>query len=509
MLNRSSCSFLLVAILVLMLIHYTTTGSKENFNVGYYNKQNNLDTVLKQTLFSTKYKTFYLAVGNKRKGLDRFININNDGTIITDTTDAAKIHFVEDVLRPDLWHIEIYDDFSGKILRLVNDLKENFKAFHVNPNSLKEAHLSDLYDIEQEGSNSEDTSSIVWSDKLSNNWVTDTDNLDVSLLNAQKRTMENRFRGNKRINLVFEEKGAPATFRVETQNGTIQLLYFESSTNILYPITVSDDNEVFVNYASDGEPTPFRLYVGNNITGGIKGAAFWKNHYILNFSPAPQPGTFITLGNRSGDVIKRAQYINKSRTRSGINELIGDIEINTQRMVDNDIIPYLFKVLCPPKLIKTYLEHGGKELSQFNNTEDLNIDNVPNKVIDPSSISGATSSEYKSYIPTSVTNTSYKSSPDNDVQTNVYSSFEKFSNSNQPDKNSITLEDPNLICIRSHLYVVEVYDYTGRYIILPNNTTIDTTTGNKGPNMPLLITANDIKDKNWVIWGDVANQAYV
>ena len=84
MLNRSSCSFLLVAILVLMLIHYTTTGSKENFNVGYYNKQNNLDTILKQTLFSTKYKTFYLAVGNKRKGLERFININNDGKLIVD-----------------------------------------------------------------------------------------------------------------------------------------------------------------------------------------------------------------------------------------------------------------------------------------------------------------------------------------------------------------------------------------------------------------------------------------
>ena len=94
----------------------------------------------------------------------------------------------------------------------------------------------------------------------------------------------------------------------------------------------------------------------------------------------------------------------------------------------SDIIPYLFKVLCPPKLIKTYLEHGGKELSQFNNIEDLNIDDVPNKVIDPSSISGATSSEYKSYIPTAVTNTSYQSSPDNDVQTNIYSSFEKFSN---------------------------------------------------------------------------------
>ena len=75
---------------------------------------------------------------------------------------------------------------------------------------------------------------------------------------------------------MFKEKGVPATFRVEAQNGTIQILYFESSTNILYPITVSNDNEIFANYMSDAEPTPFRLYIGNNITGGIKGAHFGK-----------------------------------------------------------------------------------------------------------------------------------------------------------------------------------------------------------------------------------------
>lgn len=466
MLDKTSCSFILVAILILMLIHYTSNTPKEKFTITQYNGSGTLDDVFIPSEFDVTYKTFYVAVGKVKQTPERFLSMNSNEELVASTNTASKITFVPDPRRQNSWNINIYDDATGKTLFLTSTLsKEGYENYHTNQIGFNTPHGA-LPDQIQQGATPPESADINWDEEWTPQTLAAIDtNINSMRSNARQYSSENP------VVLTFSDDRRPASFKLNISGNVIEPMYYDSVDHALYPLGVLPDNKVTVfrnaSYVSSG----FRLFVGSNITGIIEGAQFWNTHLVTKITPSPKPGTFITIGDKSEAFIMRVQHAIKTRTTNDIFQLVGDLEVKEDDQIARGIIPYIFKVTCPPQIIQDF-------------TNSPNVDNLV-KDIDLDDIK-----------PEKPSNGIFKVCDFTDVGApsimSQCGSFERF-----------TL-DPTSICTQSHTYILEVYDYSGRYIIAPNGTTIDALTGSPGPDMPYLITPELITGRTWHrAWGSV------
>lgn len=548
-----------------MLIYYTTNEDKENFMVVDFNKANKLGEIFKPTPFGIKDKLFYIGLsGIKGKDGKFFLKDRKDHfnnlVLGTSTHDADKILFVEDKYNPGIWNMKVIDDELEELLTVVSRGRKIDSHHTNNVMSALTEDFEDRLTYLPGGAYAPDNLRAPIN-RLSWQGIQSEDNADAELDDNYNSTSLGIIDGTVSSNKILSGKttvslgglmlgrknqGLPMPFKIKSMGGnSVQL--FQSLSNIDLPLITNSEGHISIDHSGQGTPATFELYQGSGLSGGILGATFTRERLLLlKMKPGPRVGTTVAVGMKSVAEMEKLRVASANRRRSDMYELLGSIEVDVPGLVKQGIIPYLFKIICPASVIRGFLTEGAQfdAARLFGAKDNINIPSVGGlSILGESSIDNSANYSTnigKTVFGTSVSTSYLKENYDTGGDLGTVVALQK---SNQvyetggsaagdasvgdiggedstkkyfkeEDKaveaaekgglgeiNDIGDAGPDQICVDNNIYVAQVLDHTGRYIIHGDGRTTDTTTNQPGPQIDLFLDPENLIGKSWIRFG--------
>lgn len=568
MLDKNTCNFILVTILVIMLIYYSTTGQKENYMVGDFNKANKLNEIFQPGIFDSKNKVFYISVANIRGKDGKYFLTDredyfNNLVLGTNMTDASMIYFKEDSYNPDLWNIKVINETMEELLTLVSGarkmdayhqqiltgLQENYEdrlTYLPGSGHGPENLQAPISRLPVQGIRSQDSMDIGWDSNLN------TKALGVlgGTISSDKIVTNNNSVATGGIILGRHGQGMPLSFRIKREGNQIQIFHLQLAGMKEFPMVVDEDGNISIDYSGLGQATTFELWLGSGLSGGVLAATLTMDRqWILKMKPGPGVGTIVAIGKKSPKNINHLQEIAAGRKKSDFYELLGEIDVNVPGLIKQDIIPYLFRVVCNKDIIRKFMAMGspfGQHdfLSTKHNLHMPSIGNLHIRGANTSEVASdmstpmnklAFTSPLPPAIPQGLLNVEHFKTPgdlgtlnaltksggvyqtggtnvtddsvgDDTIEVEQKKYFKKIDPIVKEAEDGglgeiadiDVVEEENKICVDNNLYVVQILDYTGRYILHGDGHTTDTITNQPGPRIDLFLEPDILQGKTWI-----------
>ena len=466
--DKQACTFLLVAILILMIVYYTSSRVAEAFEVKRYNTGSKLSSALTPVIWSGDGGSFYVASGITPPL--KFLSITREYGVKKllhgSEVYADKIQFKQNPHRPDKWEIEVYDptqlapyivilppiDTSGgSATQLATE------AFETKPQydfDVEQRPTYTEYDfMRPQGSRPEDTWDQVWP---YHGRITDSPAF------KQNGNGNGSMKPRKgpvlpaELQVVKKGEGLPVSFNItQLPDGKIGIYLEDPYELLLYPLIVTDMGRIYVDYNSPGPygATPLTLFKSTNLNGMITFGQEYKGKLLVNATPNLEPGSIIGIEGQ----------------------------------------PSLkFRVVCDTKVVGAYLEEFGayeKQMVKIYPDTIRPVDKV--KFIDNDATVGKGAiSNMGSTV----------GGGDTFGRAEITDMFETF-DTHRGEARNPTVAMPGEMCEVSHMYVLDIIDPRNNIVVNLDGTTI-LANGQMGPRVGAPLRPIDLTDKSWWREGD-------
>lgn len=442
--DKQTCSFLLVVILVLMIIYYTSSRSSatEAFNIKPYNTSlDAIEKIFHPVHWENEDKTFYVSAG--KIAPFQFLSMTRGygrKLLHGSAVYADKIHFVQDKHRPNQYHIEVFDGIHLAPYKVVlpgqGDIKEGFEAAYQF--DLKMDPVYNQYDyIPQEGGRPRDT----WDEK----WPYHGKIMDSPAFTS-KPPVEIPRRTHLPSELELSTTGVSASFTIHLEpDGTIGVYLEDPDELMLYPLMVNEMGRAYIDHAAPGPvgATPLTLFKSTNLYGTVKYAKEYKGQLVASIAPNPEVGSIISI---------------------------------------EDFPNLYFKVLCDQAIISDF-------------TEEFGLYGEKIKVSNPDRIKPSDMSTLKTHGERHFNNQGFLIGADTFGRTK-----EGFKGANtmipRANARETNVQMPGHICNTSHLYVLQILDPTKSFTIMLDGRTL-LADGNTGPTISPPLDPGRMVNKGW------------